>query len=115
MALAAKQADCLERDVLTSRADSSRTFRETLQKFGTRTTQMMTATRQSAQGAYKGTRTQIAQGFSSAATKTKNLARQTQHVARQAKQEHPLQLLAIVAGVAFVAGIAIRIQRSRTS
>ena len=126
MALAAKQGNCQEmervpaEDITIHRyhdhpaanvADTAQTPRE----YGKRPTKRMTATRQSAQRLYKGMRTQVAQGYERMATKTKDLARRTQHIARQAKKEHPVQLLAIVAGVAFVAGIAMRIWRSRAS
>ena len=127
MALAPKQDNCMERDRVPaeiiripqhdvrapSAQDSGSTVRQTWQEYGKRGTQMITATKQSAQEIYKGTRTHVAQGYSRLATKTKDLARRTQHVARQAKQEHPVQLLAVVAGVAFVAGVALRIWRSR--
>ena len=126
MALAAKQGNCQEmervpaEDITIHRhhdhpAANVADTAQTPQEYGKRPTKRMTATKQSAQRLYKGMRTQVAQGYERMATKTKDLARRTQHIARQAKKEHPVQLLAIVAGVAFVAGIAMRIWRSRAS
>jgi len=123
MALAAKQDNCQEMETIpvedipidrhhdhpaANVADTA----QTVQEYGKRAT---TLTKQSAQRLYKGMRTQVAQSYERMATKTKDLARRTQHVARQAKKEHPVQLLGIVAGVAFVAGIAMRIWKSRAS
>jgi hypothetical protein len=43
----------------------------------------------------------------------KDLASRTRYSVRRAKEERPLQLLAVIAGAAFAAGAAIRIWRSR--
>jgi hypothetical protein len=71
-------------------------------------------TRQSALQAYKQVRRQTLHGYSRLLGRAQDLGKRTQNQARQVRQEHPLHLIAIIAGVAFAAGISIRLWRSRT-
>jgi len=56
----------------------------------------------------------VVKNSSRAAYKTQNLVTVTQDKARNAQRQHPVQVLGVLAGSAFVAGIAIRIWRSQS-
>jgi hypothetical protein len=53
------------------------------------------------------------EGYSQAAKTVQELIRLTWRSARLVKREYPLQALGVLAGVAFSAGIALRILRER--
>ncbi|MBV8672660.1 MAG: hypothetical protein JOZ33_04430 [Acidobacteriaceae bacterium] len=69
----------------------------------------------SVQEAFEQARTQAAQICQRVFGRVQHLAGSARARAMQAKQEQPLQFLAILAGAGFVAGVAIRIWRSRRS
>jgi len=53
--------------------------------------------------------------YSQVETETKNLGRRAQKNASYVKQRYPLETLGAIAATAFVAGIALRVWRSRSS
>ncbi len=129
MALAAKQNEGVEMksrsaDTVTMprprRQTSTMDERENgveqaVQDYAGRATDILETAKESARKAYDQVRTQASQGYSRVVAKGKEVGRRTQNRARLVKEKHPLQLIAIIAGAAFVAGIAIRIWRSRAS
>ena len=62
---------------------------------------------------YWSGRARTASSYRYVANSSRSLASRTASQVRRAKEEHPLQLLAYMGGAAFVAGLAIRIWRSR--
>jgi len=80
-----------------------------------RAAEILRTTKDSARAAYEHTRKEAVATYSRARDKAQDLARRTQNRARQAKQEHPVQLLAIAFGAAVIAGISLRIWRARAS
>ena len=57
----------------------------------------------------------IAENSSRAAYKTQKMVMVAQDKARNARRQHPVQVLGVLAGTAFVAGVAIRVWRSYES
>ncbi len=63
--------------------------------------------------AYAEVQARISGTIAGAASKTRSLVRRMQDGLEQTKRERPFQLLGIVAAMAFLAGIAVRIWRRR--
>jgi hypothetical protein len=61
---------------------------------------------------YRGGRLHTANSYKQLATTCHSIASGTVRHVRSTKEEHPLRLLGMIAGVAFAAGIAVRIWRS---
>jgi hypothetical protein len=61
---------------------------------------------------YRSGSVHTANSFEQLATTCHSVASRTVRHVRSTKEEHPLRLLGVIAGVAFVAGIAVRIWRS---
>jgi ElaB/YqjD/DUF883 family membrane-anchored ribosome-binding protein len=76
---------------------------------------ILDTTQRYAQDAYERAKRQAERSYSRVRANAQYLGRRTQEKIRTARQERPLQALAVLAGTAFVAGIAIRIWRSRVS
>jgi hypothetical protein len=127
MALAAKQSEQLEvkrppaeivpmptscQPIGTKTTDVTT---KTLGNYLEQTTRVVQASKDSARRAYNQIRPLVSRGYSGVVGRAKNLGRRAQNGAQQVRQEHPLQLVAMIAGAAFVAGVAIRIWRSRIS
>lgn len=89
--------------------------RSRVEEYAMRAIRILQRTKQPAHEVYERARMGAAEGYTRAVHRVQDLAAFTRTRAQRAKQEHPVQLLAFVAGAAFVAGIAIRIWRSRTS
>ena len=128
MALAAKQDNCMQKSrapgevvtmpkgsQLAGRPGVDRSVKQTFLQYTERATRILMTSKESASKAYGQARRQAVQGYSRLARKTQDLGRRTQDGARRVRREHPVQLLAIIAGAAFVAGFAIRMWRSRAS
>lgn len=64
---------------------------------------------------YRDARERAREGYSQAAKTAQELIRLTWRSARLVRREYPLQALGVLAGVAFVAGITLRILRERRS
>jgi ElaB/YqjD/DUF883 family membrane-anchored ribosome-binding protein len=62
--------------------------------------------------AFYETRDSIVENSSRAAYKTKRMVTVAQDKTRNAQRRHPVQVLGVLAGTAFAAGVAIRIWRS---
>jgi hypothetical protein len=93
---------------------SGRGLGRTLHEHVERVTPVARNTRKSALQAYEQVRRQALHGYSRLLGRAQDLRKRTQNQARQVRQEHPLHLIAIIAGIAFAAGISIRLWRSRT-
>jgi hypothetical protein len=61
---------------------------------------------------YRSGSVHTANSFEQLATTCHSVALRTVRHVRSTKEEHPLRLLGVIAGVAFAAGIAVRIWRS---
>jgi hypothetical protein len=61
---------------------------------------------------YSSVSVHTANSFEQLATTCHSVASRTVRHVRSTREEHPLRLLGVIAGVAFVAGIAVRIWRS---
>jgi hypothetical protein len=61
---------------------------------------------------YRGVRLYIANSYEQLATSCHSVASRSVPHVRRIKEEQPLQLLGVIAGVAFAAGMAVRIWRS---
>jgi|SRR5579859_2372021 len=90
-------------------------YGSTINDYTQRAARVLRTTKDSARAAYDRTRRQAVQTYSRAPDKAQDLAVRTRDRARQTKQEHPVQLLAVVFGVAVAAGIALRIWRAQAS
>lgn len=86
-----------------------------VQQHAERVSDLAKKTKDTAQRAYKQTKDQTLRSYSSMVDRAQVLGRRTQAAMKQAKNEHPLQLLVVIACAAFVFGMGIRIWRSRTS
>jgi ElaB/YqjD/DUF883 family membrane-anchored ribosome-binding protein len=64
---------------------------------------------------YRDARERAREGYSQAAKTAQELVRLTWRSARLVRREYPLQALGVLAGVAFIAGITLRILRERSS
>jgi hypothetical protein len=62
---------------------------------------------------YGTTRRRASEAYSDVSSVSRNLTTRVRHRANQVKEEHPLQILAVIAGSAVVLGVAARIWRSR--
>jgi len=89
--------------------------KQTLQENVGRTAMIPETTKESARTAYDQIRIEASQDYSPVVEKGHDMGSSTPNRPRQLRQEHPLQLIAIIAGAAFAGGIAIRIWRSRAS
>ena len=92
-----------------------RTLERKANEVAGRAGEILRTTKDSARAAYEYTRKEAVETYSRARDKAQDMARRTQNRARQAKQEHPVQLLAIAFGAAVIAGISLRIWRARAS
>jgi hypothetical protein len=89
--------------------------RRGLRSYANRAADLLHTTKQSAGRMYHRARTRAADGYSRLSQRTGELTRQTRSAARYAQHEYPVRVLGVIAGTAFVAGVAIRIWRSRPS
>jgi hypothetical protein len=62
---------------------------------------------------YATTRRRASEAYGDVYSASRNLTTRVRHSANQVKEEHPLQILAVIAGSAVVLGVAARIWRSR--
>ena len=69
--------------------------------------------KQTLSGLYGTTRRRASQAYCDVSSASRNLTTRVRHRANQVKEEHPLQILAVIAGSAVVLGVAARIWRSR--
>ena len=127
MGLPAKQDNCLEqhtaaaevvpmplRDQEPSEGGVQRKITDAVQQYTERATDLVNKTSEVAQRTYELAKDETVQSYSRMVHRAQDLGRRTQDRMKQTKNEHPLQLLAVIAGTAFVLGVAIRIWRSRT-
>ena len=84
-------------------------------EYAIRAARILRTTKESAVNAFERGRRRAVRTYSQAIDKAQDLARHTRNRARYAKDEHPVELLAIAFGAAFVVGIALRIWRARAS
>lgn len=128
MALAVKQDNCVEenrapaeivpmpkRGKESALEGAQQKVKNAAQEYVVRATDLVKKTKNATQKAYEQTREQTIRSYSRVIDRAQALGRQTQVRARKAKEERPIQLLATIAGAAFVLGITIRIWRSRAS
>jgi hypothetical protein len=80
-----------------------------------RVTDLAKKTKDTVKRAYEQRKDETLRSYSRMVDRAQALGRRTQAGMRQARNEHPLQLLVVMACAAFVFGIGIRIWRSRTS
>ena len=74
---------------------------------------VVTDARQSVGHSFRVVRNRAAGAYSDLFYKSRYLARHLGGRAQQLKEERPLQLLAVIAGTAFIAGVFVRVWRSR--
>lgn len=79
----------------------------------TRTAEWADAATREAERLYEEARTRASEGYDRVSETAQDATDQTRAVARYLRNEYPLQLLAVLAGAAFLAGMALRIWRSR--
>jgi len=80
-----------------------------------RVSDVVMATKQSLAEVYQKTRQRSIATYTNLFSSSRDLTRRVKVRASQIKQERPLQLLAVIAGAAFVLGIVTRVWRSRQS
>ena len=85
-----------------------------LQRGAVRAARTINRAQRSAERIYEQVRTRLARGTSSAITESRVLWKRSQTRLQHVKREHPVQMLGILAGAAFLTGVAIRVGRSRT-
>jgi hypothetical protein len=85
------------------------------QRYAKQGSRVLQNTRHSASEVYMRVRMDVGEGYTRIGHKLQDLTMRARNRTRHATQEHPVKLLAIVAGAAFITGIAIRIWRSRSS
>jgi len=78
----------------------------------TRASDLVDTTRREAERLYDEARTRASDGYERLSGKAQDATDQTRHVARYLRNEYPLQLIGVLAGAAFLAGMALRIWRS---
>jgi hypothetical protein len=78
-------------------------------------TRLLQNTQHSASEMYTRVRMDVGEGCTRIGLKLQDLTSRARNRTRHATQEQPVQLLAIVAGAAFITGIAIRMWRSKAS
>lgn len=77
-----------------------------------RASDLMDTTKREAERIYDETRTRASEGYDRLSEKAQDATDQTRHVARYLRNEYPLQVIGVLAGAAFLAGMALRIWRS---
>ncbi|MCU1299806.1 MAG: hypothetical protein JWQ87_90 [Candidatus Sulfotelmatobacter sp.] len=84
-----------------------------LEEYGKRASHVLSTTKQAASKIYDEARARAVVGYAKVSHGTRDLTSRAWNRAQWTKQEHPLRVLAAVATIAFAAGIALRIWRSR--
>ena len=69
--------------------------------------------RESASQIYRETRARAREGYAQASRTTQEVAGLAWRSAKLAKEEYPVQTLGVLAGVAFLAGIVLRVRKER--
>jgi hypothetical protein len=90
-------------------------LQQAFEKYGGQTGRIVKATRQFVTKVYDETRTRATEGYEKVSFRGRVVANHTGERAKRIKQEHPLQVLGVIAATAFTAGFVIRIWRSRNS
>ena len=78
-----------------------------------RASDLVDTTRREAERLYEEARIRATEGYERASETAQDATEQTRHVARYLRNEYPLELIGVLAGAAFLAGMALRIWRSR--
>jgi ElaB/YqjD/DUF883 family membrane-anchored ribosome-binding protein len=79
----------------------------------TRAADLVDTTKREAERLYDEARSRASEGYERFSEKAQEATDQTRHVARYVRNEYPLQLIGVLAGAAFMAGMVLRIWRSR--
>lgn len=84
-----------------------------LEEYGRRIGELLGRVSKTISRVYAGARVRVSDARSGAGSRTEEFGSDTRLRAERLKEDRPLELLGIIAGIAFAAGVAARVWRSR--